>query len=316
MVKDGTAPERFARAVDALAVQLQEDRSVLAAILCGSLSHDTVWEKSDVDLVLVTIDDRKVDEQGVSLNADGVNVHALLIPRSGLRKLVEGSTRNSFMHSFLAKGRLLYSHDESIPGMLASLGDLGERDTQVQLLRAAMWALPYVYKARKFLHTRGDLEYTSTWILGAVSALARIEVLSAGLLADREVLPQAQRLNPAFFDEVYVSLLNTKKTAANVQRTLDAVESYLAERSRRLFSLVLDFLADVGDARSCTELEEHFTRTFGVEGVTTACEYLADQNLIGKSAVTRQLTRRSNVPVQELAFYHIGSSGDRVVTPV
>ena len=36
------------------------DRSILAAILCGSLSHDIVWEKSDIDLTLVTIDDKKV----------------------------------------------------------------------------------------------------------------------------------------------------------------------------------------------------------------------------------------------------------------
>jgi hypothetical protein len=34
------------------------DRSIVAAILCGSLSHDTVWAKSDIDLVLVTIDDK------------------------------------------------------------------------------------------------------------------------------------------------------------------------------------------------------------------------------------------------------------------
>ena len=38
---------------------MREDRSILAAILCGSLSHDTVWARSDIDLVLVTVDDRK-----------------------------------------------------------------------------------------------------------------------------------------------------------------------------------------------------------------------------------------------------------------
>ena len=49
--------QTFAAALDALVVQLQGDRSILAAILCGSLSHDAVWAKSDIDLVLVTIDD-------------------------------------------------------------------------------------------------------------------------------------------------------------------------------------------------------------------------------------------------------------------
>src|SRR5215470_4451650 len=81
-----TIQEKFARALDALIEQIKLDRSVLAAILCGSLSHDTVWAKSDIDLVLVTIDDKKTDTTGLSVNADGVNVHAFLMPRSEFRK--------------------------------------------------------------------------------------------------------------------------------------------------------------------------------------------------------------------------------------
>ena len=113
-METGAIHQKFSKAVEALVEQVKKDRSILAAILCGSLSHDTVWDKSDVDLVLVTIDDRKVESGARALFADGVNVHALLIPRAEFRKTVEGAVRNSFMHTFLAKGRLLYTHDESI----------------------------------------------------------------------------------------------------------------------------------------------------------------------------------------------------------
>ena len=53
--------KKFTEALDELVAQVKKDRSILAAILCGSLSHDTVWEKSDIDLALVTIDDKKVE---------------------------------------------------------------------------------------------------------------------------------------------------------------------------------------------------------------------------------------------------------------
>jgi hypothetical protein len=114
----GTASRRFAAALDALVAEIRRDRSVLAALLCGSLSHDVVWDKSDIDLVLVTADDKplKGDEGGLSLDADGVNVHALLLPRAEFRKAVDGAVRNSWVHSFLAKGRLLYTHDPTIAG--------------------------------------------------------------------------------------------------------------------------------------------------------------------------------------------------------
>ena len=110
-MKPTTVEQQFTVALDALVEQVKEDRSILAAILCGSLSHDTVWAKSDIDLVLVTIDDKKVEPADVALYADGVNVHAFLMPRAEFRKTVEGSVHNSFMHSLLAKGRLLYTHD-------------------------------------------------------------------------------------------------------------------------------------------------------------------------------------------------------------
>src|SRR5437660_10814723 len=94
--------QQFATALDGLIDEVKEDRSILAAILCGSLSHDTVWAKSDIDLVLITIDDKKVDRSDLALYADGVNVHAFLMPRAEFRKTVEGSVLNSFMHSLLA----------------------------------------------------------------------------------------------------------------------------------------------------------------------------------------------------------------------
>jgi hypothetical protein len=304
------AHQKFSAALEALIAELQHDRSVLAAILCGSLSHDAVWDKSDIDLVLITTDDKKPAGDGVALYAGGVNVHALLMPRTQFRQTVEGSIRNGFQHSFLAKGRLLYTHDETITGLCQRLHGIGERDLQIQLMQAANWALPPIYKAHKFFRTRGDLAYTALWILHAASALARIEVLSARQLADREVLPQAIQLNPAFFKTVYTDLLNSKKTPKNVQAALSAIDNYLAERTTELCGPILDYLKEVGEARSATEIDDHFKRNFGICGVTGICEYLADQGLIGKVPLPVRLTRTSNVEVQELAFVYSEKAPD------
>src|SRR3989475_7526644 len=174
-MKDGLVQKKFAGALERLIEQVKLDRSVLAAILCGSLSHDKVWAKSDIDLVFVTIDDKKVENGDLALYADGVNVHAVLMPRAEFRKAAEGSIRNSFMHSLLAKGRLLFTHDETIADLCARLHEIGERDTQVQLLAAATRALPPIDKAHKWFVTRDDLDYTALWILYAATPLARIE---------------------------------------------------------------------------------------------------------------------------------------------
>jgi hypothetical protein len=301
--------QAFTEALDALVDQVKQDRAILAAVLCGSLSHDTVWAKSDIDLVLVTIDDRKVENSGISLNADGVNVHAVLMPRTEFRQVVEGSVKNSFFHSFLAKGRLLYTHDPSIEALCAGLHTIGQRDTQLELLRAANGALAPIDKAHKWFVTRGDLDYSALWILYAATPLARIEIIGRRQLADREVLPQALALNPEFFGTVYTKLLNTRKTKKDVQAALEAVDAYLAARAPSLFSLVIDYLREAGDIRSASEIETHFTRNYDVGGVVAACEYLADRGLIGKAATSVRLTKRSTADVQELAFFYTGGHG-------
>lgn len=303
-MSNASVQKTFSEALDVLVEQVKADRSVLATILCGSLSHDTVWAKSDIDLVLVTIDDKKIESPNLALYSNGVNVHAFLMPRADFRKLIEGSIRNSFMHSLLAKGRLLYTHDESIADLCARLHEIGERDTQLQLLLAATSALPPIYKAHKWMLTRGDLDYTSLWILYAATPLAKIEVIGRRLLADREVIPQALKLNPVFFETVYTDMLNSKKTTKNVQAALDAVDSYVAERAAVLFAPIIDHLRDVRETRSSSEIENHFERNFGIGGVTTACEYLADQGLIGKASTPVRLTKKSTVEAQELAFFY------------
>jgi hypothetical protein len=300
--------ERYSAAIDALVEEVREDRSILAAILCGSLSYDTVWSKSDVDLVFVTIDDRAIESSGRSLFADGVNVHALLLPRTDFRKLAEGSLRNSFMHSFLARGRLLYTHDETIAALFEDIMALGERDLRIQLFNAASQTLACLDKARKWVVTRGDLEYAALWILYAASSLARMEVMSARQLADREVIPRALQLNPSLFAAVYTDLLNEGKTVARVNRALSAADEYIAGHATTVFAPLLHHLWEVGETRSATDLEDHFRRNHGIEGAIIACEYLADRGLIGKAGMPVQLTRRSTVMVQELAFFALSEA--------
>ena len=305
-----TIQRKFTEALEELVAEVKRDKSILAAVLCGSLSHDTVWAKSDIDLLLITADEKKAESSTVALYSNGVNVHALLMSRTRFREIAEGSLRNSFMHSFLTKGRVLYSHDDTIPAMCARLWDIGERDTQIQLLRAGIQALAPVDKAHKWLITRGDLDYSALWILHAATALARIEIIKARRLTDREVIPQAMQLNPAFFKIIYSDLLNNKKTTKNVQAALDAIDAYLAKHTPALFGLALDYLRETGDTRSASDLEAYFSRNLDVEGVTGACEYLSDRGLISKVSTPLQLTKRSNISVQEMAFVYVQKAED------
>ena len=90
-----------------------------------------------------------------------------------------------------------------------------------------------------------------------------------------------------------------------MQNALRAVDGHISDRAEALFAPIVDHLREAGEARSAREIQNHFTRHMGIEGVTTACEYLADQKMIGKASLPVRLTRRSNVELQELAFFYL-----------
>jgi predicted nucleotidyltransferase len=58
MVANTEIQELYTQALDSLIEKVKRDPYIVAAILLGSLSHDVVWEKSDIDLMLVTEETR------------------------------------------------------------------------------------------------------------------------------------------------------------------------------------------------------------------------------------------------------------------
>ena len=127
-----TPTERYEAALEHLLEQARDDEHILAAILCGSMSHDVVWEKSDIDLVLVCDDDKKTKSHGVALVADDINIHTSVIPRDDFKKSVETAGRNTFQHSVFAKARLLYTRDPSIERLFEEILKIGKRDIVYQ----------------------------------------------------------------------------------------------------------------------------------------------------------------------------------------
>ncbi len=95
-----------------------------------------------------------------------------------------------------------------------------------------------------------------------------------------------------------------------MQAALDAIDGYIAPRAATLFGPVIEHLREVGEARSSSEIEAYFRRNLDVSGVTAACEYLADEGRIGKASTPVRLTRKSNVDVQELAFFCLRGGAD------
>jgi hypothetical protein len=305
----GAVRARFEAALEAVVARLRRDPYVLAAILFGSLAHDVVWEKSDIDLLLVVQEGARRRAEGVSLVEHGVNIHAATIPRSEFRRTIEGSLQSSFLLSAVSMGRLLFSNDPSVEALLADAGGIGSADRQAGLLAAANVVLGAVAKAGKWYHTRGDMRYAFFWIMKAVDGLAQVETIWNGEVPGREVVQQALRHNPEFFGAVYEQLIDAPKTAESVGRALRRIDGYLRERAPVLFRPILAYLAEADGPRSASDLGHHFARHLNLEALEPACEWLADEGLIVKVSAPVRISEKSRVDLPEAAYHHAARDG-------
>lgn len=294
----------FNEALDSFVAKVKQDRYIIAAVLFGSLSHDTVWRKSDIDIILVGREEKPTKE--FYLVENGVNIHAVLYSRSNFKKLLEGTLQGAFMHSAFALSTLLFTTDDTIRAYYDNVRSIGSRDRQMRLMTSGQGALYTLAKAEKWLLTRNDVEYSFLWIMFTIQNLASIEVLLHGEVTSREVIPQALKLNPLFFQRVYTDLINQPKDIAIIQRALDMINTYMEEKIVVLFGPVLEFLHDEGGVRTTTDLDAYFRKQTQVNSLSNIYEWLSDKGIIQKVPSPTRLTPRSQVEVDEAAYYFDG----------
>ena len=306
--------QQYREAVDALVEKVEKDPNVLAAIVAGSFSYAQVWEKSDLDVELIGRDAIRPTQSFFSLIENGVNIHASITPRNAFKQNIESAQQGSFMHSYFSHSTLLFSRDASIQEWYdknANRENIGERDKQFQLLNVIISTLPSLIYAEKQFYVNKDILTAFLSLLNVVQGLARIEVLLNNEIPAREVIQPALRYNPDFFNRVYTDLINCEKNASILQDALDAIHNYLDER-QFIFQPVLDYLAEQKTPRAITELNADLGRGLhddGEESLNLVCQWLAWKGIIRQVAVPLKLTAKSQIAVEEPAYYYDGTVG-------
>lgn len=295
----------YNQALDAFIAKVKQDRYIIAAILYGSLSHDTVWRKSDIDIMLVGRDEKPI--RHFCLVENGVNIHVDLVPRSKFKGGIEGALQGTFLHSSFALSTLIYTTDDSIRELYHNAHTVGTRDRQLRLMVSGAGVLYALAKAEKWLITRKDVSYSFLWIMYTIKYLAEIEVLLKGEITSREVIPQAAKINPTLFNPIYHDLIHGKKDEATIQAALDLINCYLDQNFLLLFTPVLDYLHEAQGIRTTSEIEAYFRKQVQDQPLSNIYEWLADKGVIQKVPSPVRLTVKSQVTVDEAAYYYDGS---------
>jgi hypothetical protein len=303
---------RFQVALNQLIERIAEDRYVLAVVLVGSLSPETIWHRETLGLWIIEADgvSRRLPSDGNDerifriLVENGINIHAELIPRSRFKKMVEGASRTAFSCNFFAVRQVVYSKDPSIDTWFKQANSVATKDQERELLTFSTWTIHAHLHAQKRLAIKGDLGLAAQEILGAAHSVAYTEIIRRGQVWEQDVIYRAIEGDPKLFQTIYLDVLAKRKTRRVLALALDAIDRYLDTHYQAHLKPLLDYLKKQNRVVPLSEMSDHFAFSqLHPWHLESACEWLERKGLLEKVSAPFKLTKRSLERVEEPAYF-------------
>jgi len=302
---------QFEGALELFASRIQEDRYILAAVLVGSLTDETIWRKESMYLWVIEADGvtKRLKSDGNderifrTLVEDDINLHVELIPRSRFKQMIEGSSRTAFSSNFFAKRELIYCDDASIRNWFEKADELATRDQEKELLVATTWAIHAVKQARKQIEIKKDLELARQTLMWGAHSVAAIEIIRQGEIYEHESIYKAIELKPKLFKTIYLDPISKKPTAKILKAALVAIEDYIEENHTAYLKPLLNYLAKRKGLLPFSEIATQFAYSqLYPWHLESTCQWLTDNGYAEKLSAPFKLTKKSRVDVEEPAY--------------
>jgi len=289
---------RYQAAVDSFVDKIKSDPNIIAIILCGSLAYDQVWEKSDIDMTVV-VRDQQLKNYSYCILEDDITINVSISPRSGFKRTLEGQCGGSFLHSYMAKGRIIYSTDDSLYEYFEEYKEMGNDDIASSVFYSACELIHCYDKAQKWLTVKKDPLYSQYYLLKAAEVIARMEVCLSGESPSREAILKAYKLNPHLITPYYHNAMSHYYSQEELQAAIDGIDAYLEQQLEVIKKPVLEYMADQ-EMKTVTMITMYFrTESHFIVGIF---DYLAEKGVILKISQTIRITPKSKLAVEEIAY--------------
>lgn len=293
--------ERYLAATESFISKVKVDPNVIAVIICGSLAYDQVWERSDIDMTVI-VREQNLKNDSYCIVEDDILINVNIATRSGLKRFLESQIGGSFVQAYFAKGKILYTTDNSLYDYFEEIKQLGSDDIARSVFYMAC-ELVYVYdKSRKWLTVKKDPFYTQYYLLRAAEVISRMEVCIHGEPPTREAIQKALSIHPELIKPYYQEAMSHHYSEEELMRGIEGLDLYLKSRLDIIKQPVIEFMRDQ-ELKTVTLIAKHF-RTEG-HFIIEIFDYLAEQGIIAKVSQTIRLTPKSKRSVEEIGYIYV-----------
>jgi len=294
----------YQSAIDELTKKVKKDEYVLNLMMGGSLSYDTVWEKSDIDIMIVTRDE-PYGIRRVFIEKD-ILIEGEVVTRDYFRKGTNRVKDGSIFHSYFSMSKLLFSRDDTIKDMYEDIQNIGSRDVEDLLFLNYMFCKDLINKAYKALYVKEDPHFALNFMMSGIRRMANIEVLLNRTIPLRESTVQALEFNPEFFKVVFTDMIHTPvKSGEVINEVLEKMENYLDEHLKDFIQPVLRLL-EKEEEMTHYDLKAHFSDIW----LPLDMREFINRGFIRQTEAPFRLTKKSSSEMMQPAYQLASSKAD------
>lgn len=301
--------KKYEEALVALIEDIKQDKTISAALLCGSLAGGIVWEKSDIDLLLITSQHNNPTRTFWLMEGD-ISSHVTVMTRNEYIRMSQKSLRGSSTHHVISTPKVLFSNDKTLDEFIESMKRPGKHEFRLNMLTLMSLIIPNLEKAEKYLYVMNDILQSYLFITRLLDDLASVSVMLNNEIPGREAVEQAMKYEPGLFKTIYSDVILNSLSGEQLVLIITEIRRYIEINTPVIFETVIECFRKETLIHSVTDLTRYLTNKLNnhMEEMASGIigDWLAEQGFLERVLCPVRLTLRSNKEVMEIGYYYIG----------
>lgn len=290
----------YQKALNDFIEKVEKDKHILLVILVGSMAYGQLWDKSDIDVVLI-VDEFKEPIKENSFLEEDIVINASIFNRIKFKRLLESESSRGPFHSFLSVGKIVYFRDESLKKYVEKELLSNGCEDGVLLFNGAI-SVAHLIKTMKWIKVEEDFEYAMYELSRMVEALARMILVLNNRTPMREPLREARDIND--LTKNLYELFVERKSSATIMDLIQSIQCFLTENRAQIFSGVYKLFVDATMPMTITELHEQIGIQIKIDKplLVELMEWLCTQDDFMRTTVATRVTSKSRMTLDEIAY--------------
>ena len=243
--------KNYQEACDIAINKFKSNSQVLAIVVYGSMISGDIWENSDVDFLVISQDDNKM--QTIYSKILDVPMHINFISKDVFIDSYRNMLKGGSFHKAFFMGKLIYCIDEDVKEIHSSTRNYTDRDKSIRNIEFLCNLLHSVHFTKKYMVT-GKHETAFQWSVEILKNYARILMNSNGHITDNDILSFAVNMN-INVENIFVTLNDDKPLLGRLSYIVEATEKFINSNIESISQPIILLLRQKGEAYSVSELQ-------------------------------------------------------------